>query len=516
MESYDAQMLDYQNDHDVQMQLSSSDPWLQDVAPMDDDGHLIFQPKGAMTDTLPTIEVDMEAYAEDEHIEYEMVDDHHGHNLTSGELLDVDVFDASAVQSPLATVTPLPLTPSVEQPQLPTDPVPLAEDSPVAASQTVQDHQAHASVPENSKSITVPQSDAISASLIPVVLPEPHSALDADTNASEQPFPVSHESEAVESPPEPMQHFDTTPPALDVPLRTDDTPAAGLTIFTLNKDQFDSHYHDPTHQPAEPTSGISSNTEAPVVSGESLPPPKEVGERPLEQPHGTDNPSSSDGLPLTTSVSRQHAQEPANEATEHVLDAHAQDPSRGPLADEIAETVNDALDEGSEQDQSETPPPILLSIFSTDHPELCLFNKPSEPLPNEDESQECHILFQQAASLFWEPLANVFEALRQDEYVSTVLEVAGNELGLEAYELDLAITEVCMLFDILVNSNHDYLGQLLWSRNQSTGHLCFAQLCKSRWPSPTSIVHIRRTLYCSLPYAAGRTGPSPRRRVTRL
>jgi len=141
-------------------------------------------------------------------------------------------------------------------------------------------------------------------------------------------------------------------------------------------------------------------------------------------------------------------------------------------AGETAETFNEVLNETLDENQ-EVPPPILLSIFSADQPELCLFNKPSEPLPNDDETQERHILFQQAASLYYEPVINAFEALRQDEYVSTVLEITGNELGLEAYQLELMITEVCFLSKH-TSDVYEILGQYLQSGNKPSRYLCIA------------------------------------------
>ncbi|KAG5645878.1 hypothetical protein DXG03_005025 [Asterophora parasitica] len=89
LETFDSQMLDYQNDADFSMHLSSSDMWFQDETAMEDDG---LEPD-------LTIEVDMEHYDETQNTEYEMED---GSEIQDDivEIQDVEVYDAFRPHSP--------------------------------------------------------------------------------------------------------------------------------------------------------------------------------------------------------------------------------------------------------------------------------------------------------------------------------------------------------------------------------------------------------------------------------
>ncbi|KAJ3572803.1 hypothetical protein NP233_g2847 [Leucocoprinus birnbaumii] len=447
MEPYDAPMVDYQTDHDVQMHLSSSDPWFQDVAPMEDDQ--AFQQKGTMPDSLPTVEVDMEVYAEDEHIEYEMVDDQHGHHLASGELLDVDVLDASTVPSPLVT-PPVPHTPPAgySQPQPPvhhssTPEAPFADlaPPPVPVGPVAEEH---------SDSAATAPSETIPAA--PVALPE--SLTLQEESASEHLHTDSHSNDDFQheflTP-----HADATEASTSFPLElttqleahTPPEPSALLLnqvqngLHTSNQDLYqialapDASSTLVNHP--EALTGPSDSSEYHTHDGEAVEGTSSTPQQ-LRDTNRANTLSPEASAPTAALAERTHKS--PDEVTEQ-NDVHQESSSTPQPEIGETQTLTEVLDEVPEELTLAVPPPILLSIFSTDQPELCLFNKPSEPLANQDESQECHILFQQVASLYYEPLANVFEALRQDEYVSTVLEVSGNELGLEAYDLDLAITE---------------------------------------------------------------------------
>lgn len=448
MDSFDAQMLDYQNDLDVQMHISSSDPWFQDVAPMEDDAHLTFQPKVGNTDTSPTIEVDMETYIDDEHIEYEMLDDHHSHNPASGELLDVDVLPASTVQSPLVTVTALPITPSVEYPQLTTQ---LASNShstslPLISGQSAESSTAIDPTLENSSTILAPQAadtplPGAEQPSDPVVTTEPVGSHDNDN--TEQPMVP-----AIPPPIQvPTEHPNISQPSssrgqsvADGPPEAEGTVTHDSNVFVETEGEGDSRHLDSGQQPTHPESSNASMPAHDDPAG-SRALVEQAGEHPpphiLSQGFHVDNTEPAiEQDPLAKVAPPEAPEELSTDAAEHklrdkdVLIAHSMDESAG------------VLNEASEEVYLEAPPPILLAIFSVDDPELCLFNKPLELLPNEDDAQERHILLQTAPSLYYEPLVHTFEALRQDEYISTVLEVTGNELALEAHELDLAITEV--------------------------------------------------------------------------
>lgn len=436
MESYDAQMADYQIDHDVPMHLSSSDPWFQDLLPMEDD--LTFHQKGVVPDMLPAIEVDMEAYVEDEHIEYEMADENHVHSLASDELLDVDVLDASAVQSPLLAVTSL--TPSIEYPQPPkvTDQYPIAE----------------VSLPNPGSQESFPGAAPLSEESLPDRRDIPGERIPVPRTTSEQEGLTMLQPDATQLP---------VGPTVEISSRQEGNAIADTANFYENNHQVDSYrlsqnLEQSIHVPDAALSTVN-HSEAPAFLGDRSESPSrsaEVVEPTSPQNSATDEVSRESEEPRPVSGNPEHLQELSGPKAVHDF-LHEKDSSNSQSAGETIENFNEVLNEALEEIHEDIPPPILLSIFSTDQPELCLFSKHSDPLPNDDETQERHILFQQAISLYYEPLVNAFEALRQDEYVSTVLEVTGNELGLEAYELDLTITEVYLLSKCTSADAHDLI-----------------------------------------------------------
>ena len=93
LESFDTQMLDYQNDLDFSMHVSSTDAWFQDEAAMEDDLH-ISHPH------VPNVEVDMEPY--EDHNEYEMEDGSELRQLHTNHILDVP-FDGTPSSVDLQT-----------------------------------------------------------------------------------------------------------------------------------------------------------------------------------------------------------------------------------------------------------------------------------------------------------------------------------------------------------------------------------------------------------------------------
>ncbi len=91
----------------------------------------------------------------------------------------------------------------------------------------------------------------------------------------------------------------------------------------------------------------------------------------------------------------------------------------------------------------EPPPGILLSFPDVDHGDACLFNQPSVASSSSTEHHELTVLLQENPTLYYEPLTVVFEALRQDETFSSIADLADSELVMDAYDLQLVISEVC-------------------------------------------------------------------------
>ncbi|KAF8636644.1 hypothetical protein AX17_003452 [Amanita inopinata Kibby_2008] len=92
------------------------------------------------------------------------------------------------------------------------------------------------------------------------------------------------------------------------------------------------------------------------------------------------------------------------------------------------------------------PPAVLLTIDAADHSEASLFNEPpSTSMPPDLRSKQefvpSVILLQNRPTLYYEPLSSLFEAFRQETFLSEVTDVSGAELVLDAYDLQLVMPE---------------------------------------------------------------------------
>ncbi|KAJ7871490.1 hypothetical protein B0H14DRAFT_216821 [Mycena olivaceomarginata] len=94
------------------------------------------------------------------------------------------------------------------------------------------------------------------------------------------------------------------------------------------------------------------------------------------------------------------------------------------------------------------PPAVLVSFESSDSPDICLFNQPARsrsPSPSVEGQEQAYqvfdLLLHHRPILYYEPLASVFEALRQEELRAWIPHLAESELVLDAYDLQLVISE---------------------------------------------------------------------------
>ncbi|KAJ7043263.1 hypothetical protein C8F04DRAFT_1390094 [Mycena alexandri] len=138
-----------------------------------------------------------------------------------------------------------------------------------------------------------------------------------------------------------------------------------------------------------------------------------------------------------------------------VPQAEEQNPSSGehrPSSDNENHDVEDptATDphEISEGVYIDPPPAVLVSFESSDFPDICLFNQPARsrsPSPSTDGRDQGYqvfdLLLHHHPILYYEPLASVFEALRQEEYLTRISHLVDSELVLDAYDLQLVISE---------------------------------------------------------------------------
>ncbi|KAI0747957.1 hypothetical protein C8Q80DRAFT_1353850 [Daedaleopsis nitida] len=95
------------------------------------------------------------------------------------------------------------------------------------------------------------------------------------------------------------------------------------------------------------------------------------------------------------------------------------------------------------------PPAVLLSLPpSFEYGECSLFNLPTSSVPQSpsssvkaDTGNDLHLLLHDRPTLYYEPLSVVFAALRQEEFVQNMPDRAEVELILDAYDLQLSISE---------------------------------------------------------------------------
>lgn len=93
------------------------------------------------------------------------------------------------------------------------------------------------------------------------------------------------------------------------------------------------------------------------------------------------------------------------------------------------------------------PPPVLLSLGDSEE-ECYLFNRPTHKSPTADDGRvtDDALFLHDLPTLYYEPLAKVFQALRSDARLAQCFDLLWGELMIDAYDLaDLVISEVCHL-----------------------------------------------------------------------
>ncbi|KIM87614.1 hypothetical protein PILCRDRAFT_285428 [Piloderma croceum F 1598] len=398
LESYDTQM-DYSGDFDVAMLTagSSADAWLyQSETIMDQDAHHDSQSTGA--GDRESVEVEMEEtypdHADNESIEYEMADEEEIYQHEAGDLLDVEVYDASQLHSPV--------------------PMPATIDTPQMASGELVDFTIHSAI-----AFTDPR-DSVETSTVPQDETHLH-----ELSASELPL----ETISYSSP-----RFGVHEALPDVGEAAESHTDSAVDSSTATQANTDHLPHTALETEAVVEVNEFSNSRATPV-GDSSHAQGEETELVHIWPHAQDHEAAAQ-LGQPTGAERSEPEEYHDEAQHYYeyndATANAPDPH------EISEGV-----------YIDPPPAVLLSLPSTDQPAVCLFNQPptrAESLgPSEGthppEQQVLTLLLHHRPTLYYEPLVNVFEALRQEEYITRIPESAEGELALDAYDLQLIISE---------------------------------------------------------------------------
>ncbi|KAI0048202.1 hypothetical protein FA95DRAFT_1605415 [Auriscalpium vulgare] len=395
MEPFDAQMIDYPLDTDVHMHTTVSSPrpqWTLTEATMEFSDDI--QP--ISTDPIEDVEIDMEPYYT-AGPEYEMLDEND--YVPSGgdpDLVDVDVRDAPEdIDAPPASPNP-PLVPE-----------PVASDAHVAFSGVKPPDVEH---PHD---LADPDTSHVAASL-PPPLPSPQHRPDI--------LPLENLTEVLDV------HHTLPPDEKNDPdaaqYESDNEAGAPLADARAALDAGEEHL-----SPADPAVYIGQSTaEDGAESPERHPAPdhtqKADDETKGEQPEPASESDASGDYP-DQAFHRPDAG--------HNIEDHKVHYEGDPDPHEISEGV-----------YIEPPPPVLLDLpFSSATTSFCLFNAPDQSSTHleGDEKTVYTTLLHQQPTLYYERLLDVFEALRQEDDIKSIPEFWDGELVLDAYDLQLVISE---------------------------------------------------------------------------
>ena len=417
VDSFDMPMGEYPADFDISMH-GSADQWLFDEAKMEEDSpstQRIGSPLQSKTESLMAmktdssqkyggdVEVEMASYADVEHIEFDMLDGDAA-LADETEILDVEVYDASQTHSPtfiaadthelhIESTPTLPLLPLPHVTPIPEHPVPPMNHPDVAVAEEVhQEHIIEAAAPssehvEHDDGTSTVHDYAHEHALHEEVQLEEH-VVDAVYVTGEQ-APVEHAEGWVDE--------ETTQDAV-----SGFAPEAAEEVHV------------------EEVQALVDETQH--LSEGSLQPEEERA-------------PSSDLPQVTPSVS----QELVEATYQHDSSAHA----------DSAAYVGDEAHDLSEGAFMDLPPAILLSLRSDQTFDYSLFTRPSEDFPDATHYSNPHLLLEDSASLFYEPLTTFFEAFRQDEAVNSIPNSAESELVISAVDLHISLSEVRQLLSIM-------------------------------------------------------------------
>ncbi|ETW85679.1 hypothetical protein HETIRDRAFT_457448 [Heterobasidion irregulare TC 32-1] len=410
MDVYDAQMLDY-SDIDVQMYttVSSPKPWPHIEAIMEDDVNP--HPLAITATPYPhqeDVEIDMEPEYTDA-VEYEMADDGDFSVPGGGELVDVDLYDASLI--PEADITDASVVPLYDLSSM--LPLESSMGEQIVSSSESADSLAPAPAEPiiGHPDISLPQTEVTT-----VLQPDP-----PKTDLSHIILHTEESGEAVL----PEKQTEIQPPVLE-------SEAIQLpSSESAQQNGVDEHLV--LHQPGD---DILEN-----------------GHISLDDQHVV---TSSSELPESEAEPSTHLSEHLAAPPSHIEDHDAQatlqtDPETDSYAEAaIGDELTDDVDphEISEGVYIDPPPPVLLELpSSSGQLECCLFNAPAashqSPRPGspQEDQQRFAILLQQRPTLYYERLSDVFAALREEERIQRIHEFTDGEMVLDAYDIRLVISE---------------------------------------------------------------------------
>lgn len=390
MEIYDAPMLEA--DVDVPMHATfGSSPKTWNEATMDDDSY-----------ETADVEVDMEGYGDG--VEYEMEDGSLGYEEQLVPVIDVDFVDAHVDDAPHADAV-------VTEPVVEHD---MAEHS--------LEHHEPAVLGEHVTSETI--DPVAEASFV--------TAFEGDIAVAEPsaPEPVPLEENHYEAPAIEEPHADSQPEPFDAPSEAHPEYLAersGEAVDGPYEEAASGSYEESAAAPYEEAGEGGDNGADAVYGAEHEPYDEAQPEAYTEEP-----PQEESGEAYVAS--------PEDEADVY------QEPEGSLEQDYYGDPLE--IEDGM---FIEPPPAVLLGLStSSDEASFCLFNEPSASSRAGSSSGEHStpprylVLLQEQPTLYYAPLSEVFSELRSDEHVQQHMsDIAEGELMLDAYDLQLVISEVC-------------------------------------------------------------------------
>ncbi|KAF9257779.1 hypothetical protein L218DRAFT_84418 [Marasmius fiardii PR-910] len=423
MESFDAQMMDYHNDGDVQMH-TTHETWFQE-ATMEDDGLQLHGETHSSSTEFEDVEIDMEENPLDsaQNPEYEMVDEDGGVDYPVGDVDEDDVIVHDISHSSEASAN------NILEFNPPTDP------------STSSFSQGHA-LPRQEPSLTLFGTSQLGGDGIDV-------ADNHDTSPTIETETLNH---ADLPPSEPFQasaveDIGGTSPANEVATETS-TDFAEVRVSPELAGSFTQT--EQIEQGTEDRDGLptTNQVEAPTVESSQF-----HAESAADHDHhsfsgaGSHEVSSNEevfvgGFPEEETEDSFHEDE--NEAgavpTQHGHNSETDFTQVDQNESVIPTTQKDSF-EPSEAAALDPPPGVLLSFSHADHPEVCLFSQPNQPETSSAAGHSYKLVFEDNSSLYYEPLSALFDAFRQSEFITTSYDVSLSELAIDAFDLQLVISE---------------------------------------------------------------------------
>ncbi|KAG7092164.1 hypothetical protein E1B28_008533 [Marasmius oreades] len=418
MEPFDAQMMDYHNDGDIQMH-ASHEIWLQEEAPMEDDGHQLHGETHSSSTEFEDVEIDMEENQTEtaQNPEYEMVDEDGGLDYPVGDVEEDDIIvhdvshpTAGIMSDFYASADPTTSSfPSQEQVLRQQETHLTSNDSINAGGNSIElgdNYDNSPTIQPETLTHALPPSESFEAPTVE----EAGGSLSANKSAAVSTTDLSEVQVQAELAGNIIQPEQSAEGDNDLSSTSRFEPPA-VESFQVHAESAPDHDDE--------FSGAGSHTHEAPLSEEAT-----VDDYPQEEPEDPEG----TGATLT-----QHDHNPETESLQVDDAVNHNEP--------IAQMTNKGSLELSEGAALDPPPGVLLFFAHVDHPEVCLFSQPNHPESSSAAGHSYKLILENNPSLYYEPLSALFDALRQNESMDGLFDLSLSELMIDAFDLQLVISE---------------------------------------------------------------------------